>query len=94
MSFESQEPASDGLSSTERLKLSPEVFLQELNTFLGDTFMGLALNQIQLDTDPEGHIEPLVIDNLKTMLKVGARMAPDETVQIKFENMKAFLAPY
>ena len=51
------------------------------------------LTKVRLETDDEGFLKPHTVNNLATMLKVAARMAPPES-KANFTRMRDFLQEY
>ncbi|HLB66560.1 MAG TPA: hypothetical protein VJJ78_03125 [Candidatus Saccharimonadales bacterium] len=83
-----------GESLNEKQKLVPAIFQHVAANFLQGTNMLQVLTEVNLATDSDGYIEPYVIDNVRTMLKVAAEKTTDEMAKIRFDNFRAYLAPY
>lgn len=79
----------------EKRKITPNGFQMMANTYLQDTYLHeKILSRISLDTDEDGKIKEYVIEGIKTSLRVGVRMTPDDIVKSKCKAMLVFLEDY
>lgn len=72
-------------------KISEQTLREWADQILSDTMIGTMLAQSRLQTDNDGNIEPHVLENLKTMARVGARMSPDPVVTDKLRRFLTYL---
>lgn len=78
----------------EKAKITPLGFKIAANTYLDGTNMLELIDKTELKTDKDGNIEKHVVQNIKTMLQTAVKMAPDEGVRVKFQNLLTFMEDY
>lgn len=84
-------PETSPSQNPEKPKIPEGEFREKVNAILGDITIGQMLLAVSLKTNNEGNIEEFMIENLKRMAKVGARMAPDSIVKDKLSRLLIYL---
>lgn len=72
-------------------KIAEAELRQWADTILSGTMIRQMISGIKLKVDAEGNVEPFVIENLKKMSRVAARMTPEVVVQDKLRRFLTWL---
>ena len=75
-------------------KLTPKGFEIAANTHLEGTNLLALVTGIRLDTNEEGFIKEHVFQNLETALRSAIKMAPEDIVKTKCQNLLNFMESY